>query len=290
MEDRPSGFPVEQRLAKGTCGVRIDRPHVAGPTAERRKVTPRRRQPATACYPAHPLLAPLAESLPGIGDREREDDGPDPEEILRYHAVDLAYHLADRLQEVERRELAAAEFESRLKEAEAAAQAWVAEQDFEFLARERELQRREEELRLRNDDTRTAAAAAAAAEISADEELSRRCEELDLRQQQLESRLRELHRLEERLGGKAIFAGDAACDSPLSLEVRRRELEAIRDHRLAVEQRWIAGQLWLKIVQSGVATRQELLAALDELREQLAELYARERQSLEQLLDQLGPQ
>jgi hypothetical protein len=60
-------------------------------------------------------------------------------EIVVNHAYDLSLHLAERLREVERRELAAVEHETKLQEAEAAARVWVCQRDLELSAWEREL-------------------------------------------------------------------------------------------------------------------------------------------------------
>jgi hypothetical protein len=253
--------------------------------------------------------------------------------------------LAARLKEVEQRELALAELETKFQEANAAAQAWVAERDIELTARERDVQFRE-------DEVATRAAAIAAAELAGEEELATRRRALDERERQLQQRAEELDQREERLRAERAALDQAAdklradrrreeellrsrrqqwqtqmeadhaqaervlvqlqrhrqsldqreraldqreqtetdkrgtvasASAGTSLDALRLQAEATREHRLAAEHRWIAGQLWQRLVGSGFATNDQLGDSLARLRGEIQSLYRRERETLEQL-------
>lgn len=266
-------------------------------------------------------------------------------EIVVHHADDIALHLTQRLQEVERRELAAQHYETQLQEAEAAARVWVCQRDLELSALERELQ-------LKSDEVKTQFAAVAAAELSAEQEIRQRHEELRQREAELERRAEQLNEREERLHGEraaldqamdklraerrrdeelhrsrqqkwlALMEADRAQAERtaaslnkhrLALEERERactareqarpardltsrelrsdhhlelsalRAEAARDHRLALEHRWIAGQLWARLAGSGLAGDDELQDSLENIRGQLEIMYRREQEALEEL-------
>jgi hypothetical protein len=78
-------------------------------------------------------------------------------------------------------------------------------------------------------------------------------------------------------------AAATACEtgSRADLDVSVLRAEATRDHRLALEHRWIAGQLWTRLVGSGLADDDELQESLKQIRGQLDVLYRREREALE---------
>lgn len=280
---------------------------------------------------------------------EPSADVPD---IVVRHADDIALHLAQRLREVEQRELAAIEFEARLQEAEAAARVWVCQRDMELSALERELQ-------LRSDEVTTQSAAVAAAQIAAEQEIASQHDALRQREAELERLSSELTEREERLHGERSaldqamerFRADRRREEELqrsrqqkwqalidsdraqaertlvnlqkhrqALDERERNLtareqaaqtswsagklgrqessddislsvlraEAARDHRLALEQRWIAGQLWSRLAGSGLAGDDELQDALEQVRRQLEMLYRRERAALEELQSALA--
>lgn len=67
------------------------------------------------------------------------------------------------------------------------------------------------------------------------------------------------------------------------LERRRAEVQAAHEHRVAAEHRWVAGQLWQRLVHSQLASDEQLGQSLQQLQDQLHQLYRRERESLEQL-------
>jgi hypothetical protein len=104
-------------------------------------------------------------------------------------------------------------------------------------------------------------------------------------------------RLEER--ERALNARDQAAVSDRDLMSRapRSEdhpdlavlrAEAARDHRLALEQRWIAGQLWVRLAGSGLVGDSELQDSLGKVRRQLEMLYRREREALEDIQEMLA--
>jgi hypothetical protein len=72
------------------------------------------------------------------------------------------------------------------------------------------------------------------------------------------------------------------------LELSVLRAEAARDHRLALEHRWIAGQLWTRLAGSGLAGDDELQDSLENVRCQLEILYRREREMLEDLQSSLA--
>jgi hypothetical protein len=111
--------------------------------------------PRTQVLPEH--SEPTAELSPTLA--EFEELAP----LAARHADDIAWHLTERLQAVERRELNLGEYQTRLQQAESAAQAWVMECETNFQTREREVTLREDELSTR-------LAAAAAVEIATQEE------------------------------------------------------------------------------------------------------------------------
>ena len=302
----------------------------------------------TAAYAANEEAASANVATPEF----RPEPADAVPEIVVNHAHDLALHLAERLREVERRELAAAEYETKLQEAEAAARVWVCQRDLELSALERELQ-------LKEDEIKTHSAAIAAAELAADEESRQRQERLGHREAELERSAAELTTREEQLHAQqaaldqaaeklraerrkdeelhrarqqkwhALMEGDRAQAEKiaanlhkhrLALEQRERDLslreqvlakqsrecasrksesdnsvevsvlkaQAARDHRLALEHRWIAGQLWARLTSSGLAGDDELQDSLEHVRSQLEMLYRREREALEELQSSLA--
>jgi DNA repair exonuclease SbcCD ATPase subunit len=259
---------------------------------------------------------------------------------------------------VERRELAAAEYETKLQEAEAAARVWVGMRDLELSTLERELT-------LKSDELITQAAALAASEIAAENELRAQRAVLDKKSADLENRLAELTQREERLHSErtaldqamdkfraerrreeethrsrqqkwhTLFEADRAqaeralanlqkhrqsleqreaavaqrevlAEPPpkrvalappdsaptaiasMGLSIALLRAEATRDHRAALEHRWVAGQLWSRLVGSALASDDELQDSLERVREQLELMYHRERTALEQLRDSLA--
>jgi hypothetical protein len=273
-------------------------------------------------------------------------------EIVVNHAYDLSLHLAERLREVERRELAVAEYETKLQEAEAGARVWVFQRDMELSALERELQ-------LKSDEIQTQSAAVAAAEIAAEQEFRSQQAVLRQREAELDQLAAELTDREERLHSErsaldqaldklraerrrdeelqrsrqqkwqVLLEGDRAQAERtlinlqkhrLALEERERALnareqappalslrtaegrreehqdlslsvlraEAARDHRLALEHRWIAGQLWARLAGSALASDDELQDSLENVRGQLEMMYRREREALEDLQSSLA--
>jgi hypothetical protein len=72
------------------------------------------------------------------------------------------------------------------------------------------------------------------------------------------------------------------------LELSALRAEATRDHRLALEHRWIAGQLWARLAGSGLAGDGELQDSLENIRGQLEMMYRREREALEELQSSLA--
>jgi hypothetical protein len=280
----------------------------------------------------------------------RADPSDAVAEIVVHHADDIALHLTERLQEVERRELAAQHYETQLQEAEAAARVWVCQRDLELSALERELQ-------LKSDEVQTQFAAVAAAELAAEQEMRLRHNELRQREAECERVAAQLSEREERLHGERA-ALDQAMDTfraerrreeelqrsrqqkwlalmeadraqaertsaslqkhRLALEQRERaclareqafpardlanreprpsqhlelsvlRAEAARDHRLALEHRWIAGQLWARLAGSGLAGDDELQDSLENVRGQLELMYRREREMLEDLQSSLA--
>jgi hypothetical protein len=282
----------------------------------------------------------------------RADPSDAVPEIVVHHADDIAQHLAERLRDVERRELAAAEYEAKLQEAETAARVWVCQRDMELSALERELQ-------LKSDDVRTQAAAVAAAEFAAEQEIRQRHDELRQRAAELERTAASLADREERLHGeqsalqqamdrlraerrreeelyrsrqqkwnvqmeadraqaekiaanlhkhrlaleereRALSEREQAATLPssnitsrypqpdLSVELSVVRAQAARDHRLALEHRWIAGQLWTRLASSGLAGDDELQDSLEQVRGQLEMMYRREREALEDLQESLA--
>lgn len=67
------------------------------------------------------------------------------------------------------------------------------------------------------------------------------------------------------------------------MELSVLRAQATRDHRLALEHRWIAGQLWARLAGSGLAGDDELQDSLEQIRGQLEMMYRREREALEEL-------
>ncbi len=275
-----------------------------------------------------------------------------PDLVVR-HADDLSVHLATRLAEVERREVALAQHEQMLREAEANARLWVGENDSELTARERAMQ-------FQADELSTQFAALAAAEIAAEQEAQAQREALQERENALQRRMSEMEIREERLreeagavqhaseklraerrkgdelarsrqqqwqtlqlatqaqteklfanlaqhrftldereqkiaareeayaqqvGAKPILQDRVVETAPPrpGLEESLRRAEATRDHRTALEHRWIAGQLWAKLVGSALASDEELTESLEQVRAQLELLYRREREALEDI-------
>src|SRR5436190_18908955 len=109
------------------ASTRIDLPHEA--MAQETPTAPiRRRKARSEAMAAAAAGAAVAKSSEGEGVPtpqfvvQPEDAVP---EIVVNHAYDLSLHLAERLREVERRELAALQYETQLQEAETAARVWV---------------------------------------------------------------------------------------------------------------------------------------------------------------------
>jgi hypothetical protein len=332
--------------------TRIDQPHEPATIDEPAALAPRRRRPQLATVGGPDIAA----SEPAEGESEPWAEAPlfvaDPPEsipeIVVHHADDLARHLAERLQEVERREVEVARYHEELTLAEAAARAWVMQSD-------QDLTQRERELKLREDDVSTREAAVAAAEIASQEELRARWTELEQHSASLEQRDAELHDCAERLAaernaldeaveklhaqrrreeeltrsrhqqwqtlveadrgqleramanlqrhraaldqreraldakGKARSKSGAgfrpaAKDSPgtLPLDSALERTQAVRDHRAALEHRWVAGQLWSRLVGRALTSDEQLQESLAQVRSQLEVLYRREREALKE--------
>jgi len=329
--------------------TRIDPPHEPQQPEANPTPAPRRRKRRGDLESAAVQFT-VQESTAGTNEPSVEApsfvaDPPDVvQEIVVRHADDLSLHLAERLREVERREVELAESQAELLIAESAAKSWVSLRDSELSAREREVA-------LREDEASTRAAAVAAAELASQEELrtewdalTRRSADLDHKQaelQQWEDCLRteraaleqateklraerrredELQRARRQQWQARIEADRAQVERAManlqrhrqSLDERERELqtreqqrdhrpavnpgahgsnlesaalraEAAREHRAALEHRWIAGQLWSRLAGGKLVADDELQQSLDHVREQLQMLYRRERESLQDL-------
>lgn len=338
---------MSQSPDEPAASTRIDLPHevatepVATVPMRRRRV--RSEAKAVAAVESHSAEQESRVEAP----RFTVEPGEEVPEIVVRHADDIALHLRERLREVERRELAALEYERKLQEAEAAARVWVCQRDLELSALERELH-------LKSDDIKTQAAAVAAAEIASEEELRKQREDLHQQEAKLEQRAADLVQREERLHSErsaldqavdkiraerrrdeelqrarqqkwqTLMEGDRAqaeralanlqkhrlaieergrmaqAAPPAAIEIRRGRssqqdlslsalrAEAARDQRLALEHRWIAGQLWARLAGSGLASDDELQDALEKVRTQLETMYRRERAALQELHDSLA--
>lgn len=345
---------MSQESPGETASTRIDPSHTVetppalqAPTRRRR---PREVRVAAACEQLSVDVAVGAEVVSPPSFRAEPDDAVP--EVVVHHADDIAQHLAERLRDIERRELAAAQYEAKLQEAETAARVWVCQRDMELSALERELQ-------LKSDDVRTQAAAVAAAELAAEQEIRQRHDELRQRSAELERTAAALAEQEERLHGeqsalqqaidrlraerrreeeihrsrqqkwnaqmeadrgqaekiaanlhkhrlalnereRALSGREQAVPFPVPDVTRRSaasehlvelsvlRTQAARDHRLALEHRWIAGQLWTRLANSGLASDDELQDSLEQVRSQLEMMYRREREALEDLQESLA--
>lgn len=267
-------------------------------------------------------------------------------EIVVRHADDLQLHLAERLREIERREVELEQFRNHLQLAEQTARGWVEEWD-------QELKRRDRELQLRSDEVSTRAAALATTEIVTEKELADRKMALDQQAASLELRHAEIAERTARLASEqaalqqameriaaqrrqdeelhrsrrqqfeslcqadraqlersfaqlarhrqALDERETKLDhreqtlstthrkkratpaSPVSLAETERQARVAYDCRVALENRWIAGQLWLRLVRSKMLDDEALAVALANVRAQLAAQFERERDTLEEL-------
>lgn len=345
---------MSHELPSDVASTRIDESHVSEPQPLQAPTRRRRARSEVKVAPVGETASeqlvneqpePTAENISTPSFRAEPSDAVP--EIVVHHADDIAQHLAERLREVERRELAAAEYETKLQEAEAAARVWVCQRDMELSSLERELQ-------LKSDDVRTQAAAVAAAELAAEQEIRERHGGLRQREAELERAAAQLSEREERLHSEqaalaqamdklraerrreeelyrsrqqkwnAQMEADRAQAERiaanlqkhrLALEERERSVnareqsvaitgqnlvaretkssnsvelsalraQAARDHRLALEHRWIAGQLWTRLASSRLAGDEELQDSLENVREQLDMMYRREREAIENL-------
>lgn len=343
--DESQSSPPSQNF--DLSAARIDPPHPMGDAGATEVPVTSRRRKRKAVSEAMPVGTTSQERPEPVIDAPQylvESSEPIADIIVR-HADDLSLHLAARLKEVEQRELALAEFEGKLREAEAAAKAWVAERDIELTARERDVQFREDEVATRS-------AAIAAVELAGEEELSMRRRVLDEHQRELQQKTEELDQRQDRLQAERAALDQAteklradrrreeelqrsrrqqwqtqiesdraqaermvaqllrhrhaldqreraldqrerdetdkrvtvaATPAVASLEALRVQAEVTRERRIAAEHRWIAGQLWQRLVNSELVSNDQLSDSLTRLRSEIQRLYRHESETLEQL-------
>jgi hypothetical protein len=333
----------QQESTSDHLDTRVDAPH-ASDTSEAAAARKRKSRRATVVsgaigsIPAPPTLSDSDEAshdqTPNLPGFRIEPPGGLPEIVVR-HADEIAGFLAERLQEVERRELQVAEFERQVKEAETAARLWVAERDQELSARERALHIREDELSTQQASIaaaelaleqesasqraalveeaqqlerqrellaereaqlveREAALAIAQERLSADrrhaEEQQRAREQqwqrhLVAQQEQQRRRTEHLHRHRASLDARerAIAEREQAISGSIAttnVDAVAAQASAAHEHRLALEHRYVATELWKKLVASRMHDDEALQQALVRTRQQLQSQFERERAAL----------